>query len=521
MLPVPANILKRLRLEDAIHAEAKSWQSLMPVAPGWDLVEGDAQTIANWLNGQLRAGLPTVRNVVVSARKVAHGIRPIPIWGFAERITYRALVDFILRNETPLDRSAETYLKFIGAPIRYAQSLLPPTSPLQFATIGGSEIKYVVKADITAFYDYIDHGILSRELLTRTGDNDAINCLMSLLAEVQGRAFGIPQLLDSSDRLSEIYIDIAERDILRRGWPAWRFNDDFRIATRNFSAALSAIEDLAAAAREIGLTLSDGKTTTPRYITYAFENFGLGVDDEAPEELQRLQAEDAIGDYTEGIGETDPSWAVEVIARIYTPDTPADERSKNGIDLGSVRGEEFRLLRRCLGRLIRAGVPDSLPHVLKLVAYVPALTPWVVRYVVKAGSQQLGQAVLVLDHIMTNITLSDWQRLWVVHAIDELEVLKPDAPGNSSARIEWVARLRHGRHSPVVASEAAFALASVGSISYDELEYALRDQPGALIPWYLGGIRRLYERGDATAKEFMAIRGEGGLFAALLPGSST
>jgi hypothetical protein len=34
---------------------------------------------------------------------------------------------------------------------------------------GAAMIKYVVKADLASFYDYVDHEILGRELLIRTG----------------------------------------------------------------------------------------------------------------------------------------------------------------------------------------------------------------------------------------------------------------------------------------------------------------------------------------------------------------
>ena len=108
MLPVPTDVLKRLRLEQAITNEAQSWQALMPSQPGWDQAAAEAPVLApRWLNGQLLSGLATVRGVVVSARKVPHGVRPVPVWGLAERVTYRALVEFILRNEPQLDRSPE------------------------------------------------------------------------------------------------------------------------------------------------------------------------------------------------------------------------------------------------------------------------------------------------------------------------------------------------------------------------------------------------------------------------------
>jgi hypothetical protein len=517
MIPVPNDVLKRLRLEHAITDEAQSWQSLMPSQPGWDQAAAEAPALARWLNGQLLSGLATVRDVVVSARKVHHGVRPVPVWGLAERVTYRALVEFILRNEPQLDRSPEAYLEFISAPVKYAQALEPLPSRGRIPLLANSVIRYVVQTDITAFYECVDHGILSRELLTRTGDYAAIECLMSLLAEVQGRSFGLPQLLEPSDRLSEAYIDIVERDMLRRGWAAWRFNDDFRIAVRDFGSALAAIEDLAASARETGLTLSDLKTTTPRYTTYLLHNFGLKIDDEVPEDLRRQQAEEAVGDYTEGVGETDPTWAVKRIADANSPDMKRAQRSKDGIDLGSVRGDDFRVLRRALARLIRAGIADSLPDVLKLLAYVPSLTPWVIRYVIAAGDEHLAEALKVLDEVVAKISLSDWQRVWVIRALDELKALTSAAPGDPAARTGWVTDLRHSRCGPIVYAEAAVALAAVGKIDFVELEYALRTQPAALTPWYLAGVRRLGGRGGATDDQYAAIRREGGLYTVLLP----
>jgi len=48
MIPIPANTLKRLRLEAAIHDEAQSWQSLIPPPPGLEQIETDVQIMAKW-----------------------------------------------------------------------------------------------------------------------------------------------------------------------------------------------------------------------------------------------------------------------------------------------------------------------------------------------------------------------------------------------------------------------------------------------------------------------------------------
>jgi hypothetical protein len=115
-----------------------------------------------------------------------------------------------------------------------------------------------VKADLASFYDYIDHEILGQELLIRTADHAAIECLLDLLGEVQGRRYGLPQLLEPSDRLSDLYGDRVLRALRRKQWPAWRFNDDFRIAVETFEEAKRALDDLTAAARDNGLAVRPG-----------------------------------------------------------------------------------------------------------------------------------------------------------------------------------------------------------------------------------------------------------------------
>jgi hypothetical protein len=514
MLPVPLDVLRRLRLEQAIADEAASSQYLLPPTPGHDSIADQAIPFARWLQGQLAAGSLAVPQVVVSTRKTQHGVRPVPVWGFAERIAYRALVDFILRNEPPLDRSPEAYLRFISGPAQLARELEPPSGIAML--VRSSVIHYIVKADVHAFYEYVDHSILSRELLTRTGDYQAIECLMSLLVEVQGRSYGLPQLLDPSDRLSEIYIDLVERDVLRRGWPSWRFNDDFLIAVRDYASALAAIEDLATAARDVGLTLNDVKTTTPKFSTYVMENFGLQIDDEFPTELRRHEPEDLVGDYMEGVGEVDPHWAIRLVRDTKLPDTPSDGWNEDDIDLGNLRGDDIRLLRRALARLVRHGTAEALPHVRKLAVYAHSLTPWVIRYVVAAGEQASEGAAKVLSEIIATVSLSDWQRAWIVRALGDLGLLDPGAAGDPSAAVEWVRSLRHGRHGPIVRAEAALALAAVDQIEYADLELGLRGEPAALASWYLVGIRRLHDRRGVTDDQLAAVRGEGGLNAAVL-----
>jgi Reverse transcriptase (RNA-dependent DNA polymerase) len=330
MRPLSAALIKRLRIKEALEAELGDGGNLLPPQPGLKAIEPHATEVETWLSGQLQAGLIVAPQQVANARKSGHGIRPVPIVGIIERAVYRALTDFILRNEPDLDRSPKAYISFVQAPILYAGDLSQEGGP-GFLKVFGSGIRYVVKTDISAFYQYVDHAVLASELVAKTGDYEAITALVEFLGELQGRQHGLPQLLNSSDRLSEVYIDIAERDLLRKGLAVWRFNDDFRIACRDYPGALRAIEALDEAARQIGLVISEYKTFTPTFTRYAFDTLGLQVDDTIPQGEQQ-DAEGAVADYTE-IDETEE--AEHSLELIRSAQAPSDDES--GADAGPRR----------------------------------------------------------------------------------------------------------------------------------------------------------------------------------------
>jgi len=522
--PLSNELCKRLRLKEAAEAEAAAEQNLVPATPLLERVGADSSNFGVWLQGQMRDGLSTTKQVVVAARKAQHGVRPVPVWGLPERVIYRALVDFILRNDPPLDRGPDAYLHFVEAPVVHARELDQKKASesgaqkgvFQFLTVGSSSTKYVVQSDITAFYEYVDHGVLARELLTKTGDHEAIQALTALLGECQGHDYGLPQLLYASDRLSEVYADIVERNLLRKGWAVWRFNDDFRVAVSNYADALACLEDLAAAAREVGLTLNEVKTTTPRFTTYSMDHFGLSVDAELPEELRLDDPVDVVADYTEGAGEPDPAWAFEVLSKAWSPETPPDERAEDGLQLSTLNGDGVRQLRRALGRAIRATTPDVLDDLVKFFAYAPSLTPWLCRYAVASGASQLERAATVLDQVLSRVSLGDWQRLWVLTAVDDLSLLGDAAPGDVSSRASAVNQLLHGRHSALVASQALLTLAAGGYSTLEDVEHGLRERPDATKPWHLAALVRLHARGLVTPQQYSAYRDEGGLERTLL-----
>jgi hypothetical protein len=150
-----STLLARLDLAAATVAECNSTRNLIPPEPWTALVQANAADLAVWIGSQLLAGGPRVPNSIIAAKKAARGTRPVPLMGIIERVAYRALTTLVLASLDPLDRTAEAYRKFIAAPIDDIFDGLDGT--LTPAQLNGM---YVVEADITGFYQYVDHGIL-------------------------------------------------------------------------------------------------------------------------------------------------------------------------------------------------------------------------------------------------------------------------------------------------------------------------------------------------------------------------
>jgi Reverse transcriptase (RNA-dependent DNA polymerase) len=491
-----AALIKRLNLQDAVLAEAAATRNLLPDEPMWDKVAAAAEQIASFLENQLRAGFNPALQVEIAARKPAHGVRPIPYWGTLERVAYRALATAAVADLDALDRSPQAYLNFITEPGRYARDRQPPQKRSKLAAFfffSESPVKYVVKSDITAFYQFIDHAVLADELLLLGVNFELIEALMELLAEVQGRSYGLPQLLDASDMLSELYADRIERDLLRSGFAVWRFNDDFRVACDTYADALAAIEALDASARRVGLVLSEHKTVTVGIVKYILDAFDLSPS-EAGQTINVDDVEDIVGDYTDDFGKEDAEAAFDVIrmAKVGSSDLESDPDEGRSIDLGNLRGEDVRLLRRAVNGLTLAGDARAISDIVRLAVYAPSLTPNLMRYLRTIGGGLKPQddarisVVAAVDRLARDVALNAWQNLWLVDVVHDLDLLSEDLDDKEAThhRTQWVDDLRRDTSNEALRAAATRALAAQGLVSVASVIAAADRASNALLQIY-------------------------------------
>ena len=505
MRPLPRPVIDLLDLESAISAEATFRRDLLPEEPGWQALFSNQTAVAEWLRSQLQSAYLPSREVIIGARKAGHGVRPVAVLQMLDRVIYRALVSQLISGRPPTDRSAEEYLDFVLAPIMHAIESRSSIGSNAFS-FAESDTKYVVKTDISAFYQYIDHEVLANELILQTGKFDIVEALIDFLSDIQGRKFGLPQQLYASMELSEYYIDIVERRMTREGYDVWRFNDDFRISATSYPHALRAIDRVSAIAGELGMVINEQKTITPSFSTYLMDNTDISVDDEVPTDIV---AEDAVGDYLDAV---DPDNLDVARSRITgaRPDSDAE------IDIRKSNSDDVRALRRALAAFRLAADPEVAEDSVRLIAYIAAITPDIIEYLVALNDSLV--AGTTISQIITNVSLNEWQELWIVDALRRMQLLDSRSTDALDVRIEWVRNLILPGHSPLVRAHSFWALSNAGLVGVPEVETAMRDAPSALTSWYLSSLNELIATADTRAQKIIsAVKRDSRLGTWLLP----
>lgn len=479
-------LLHNLDLEYAAAAVASERQNLLPPQPSWSLATNYPRILAKLTRARLGKGMVVHASVEIAARKSGHGLRPLPFVGVPEQVVYSALTNFLTNGAPAPGRSPEDWVKFSRAPVDYGASLgpQPPDIPDPFHDLPSlSPIKYVVRSDVVAFYRYVNHEQLHDELITQGADYEGAQHLRDFLGELQGAAIGLPQLLHSSDVLSEIYIDAVERDMLRKGHNIWRFNDDFRIACRGYVAALEAIEHLDACMRKVGLTLNEPKTTTPTFSSYYNDVSGLTVSGIGPI-VSNQEVEDLVGDYADQ--DTQDAEAAASLLDRLTEDPTRD----TDIDLHTTAPPDVRLIKRAIASLALAKDQRALAKIPKIVRYLSELTPTAIKYVLALGTARVAKTRLgnALDEMAQRMATNSWQRIWIIHGYVGAHIF--DLKTNRDQRVEWLRQSLTASETPLRA-QAVWALALCREITLDEVVRELETAPECVHLYYAEAARVL------------------------------
>jgi hypothetical protein len=509
-----AEVRRSLKVKDAVEAELGAPGRLLP--PRWgDLAltsNGDAVVV--WLTSLMRRDFRVCHEDMLLARKLGRGARPLSLLGLQERILYRGLVSLIENSSHILsDRSHDAYEAFQKAPLQI------------------EDCRYVLKTDITAYYQYVDHERLVDEVVTQTGDDLVISTVVELLNHAMGRAYGLPQLSDSSNLLSEIYIEPMRRALVRSGFAVSRFADDFRVACRSYDEALSAWETADNAARDLGLVLNESKTSTPGKGRYAASL--TAVRDQEKELFDALAVEDLDepeysdsddtdhvttlidgADFDEGEAEDGSDESAINGAASAAQLTAAGEILNRWLaeeeDEETQRQEAAHVTTALLGRALRVFASGydarAIEHVAILLVYEPSLTPTIARYMLRCSESDRTAVRNALDEVCGKGIVNAWQAVWMAYVAGGLP--RRRLSGRHFEHIDWLERQCQSSN-PAVAAEAILALARRRLVRVDAINAVLNrltsvQRPTGVVA--LAAVGSESEALDAASSELDRLR---------------
>jgi hypothetical protein len=347
-----------------------------------------AVNLSNTFLQVLEAGLATGyrprRIDVVQVPKWDTTTRPASDMPIADEVIYSSLAEYLKEHVHP---GLVTFTGLHGDGQSYeAFEQYPLTVP---------DTQYVLEADASSFYEYIDHERLMSELVGLTGEAAISNALLGLLEGWLGAAHGIPQGPSASAILADIYISPVSRALSRAGFMHSRYSDDFKVVATTWDEVRRAQLLLERALREVGLVIAIGKLRTPGIETY--------------QEILDL-VEEGEQEYGPDEDEQGPLTAEEVEAEVLT--------IRNCLAQPKVTIEWTRLVRRSLAKLGRAGSERALVFVPRLLNSYPHITQSLSAYVrsLMTGVHEEAALNVVVSWLKSTGFRYPWQIGWVLHA---------------------------------------------------------------------------------------------------------
>lgn len=474
--------VQQLDFEMAVGQEAEESRSIVPPDIDWRRVPNYTGLLPDDVKNKLSNGNRFRRSVEITAKKPRPSGRPVSYLGIFERIAYRAMVNEALACIPEPDRTPEAWRSFVESPIKLAEQLSNrPYRPFAIDNVlpEYSPFSYVVKADVASFYRYVDHEVLLNEMIGQGVSFESARSLASFLHQLHGRRAGLPQTIAPSHRLAELYVDPAEREMIRKGYNIWRYSDDFRIACREYSDAIKSLDDLERALLGIGLTLNELKTAIPKFSSYFEDNSEDGYDED--EEL--LTQDDAllvVGKFTEKLGSGgSPGHLVE----------PID------------------YLRRALLTLASKSHPGGLGVLMAIVRFAGYLTPSVLGYLTslaKVDAISAEEAAKVIDPLRQRAENTDWQKMWLIYA--HITTNSFNCPGED-ARRDWLLDCQMNTGSEVLRAYSLLGLAHGGWLDLDQFFDGREKAAGAVESIY-AEVGRVGMRGRSDRRIRAAFAGD-------------
>ena len=431
--------------------------------------------------------------VFVSVPKAGHTTRPAALLTLGDRVVYEALVDAL----RPRIDSA-----MIGPEIAFWPR--GSVTPKQWRTFEASSVvdaaTHIGLADITAFYESIEHERVRDTLTELTGRREVVDALVEFLNRVMASSRGIPQGLSASDAIATAYLTPLDHSMSRECVEYRRHGDDFRISARSYSETKRILSVLEGQLRRTGLLLSGSKAlimAAGRYKSAldegdrTVEQTRMALLHDSIEALRGDQ--DAISDLLKRAGRDDLGWDFfyhgsvsfeDMVAQLTEHISASDAQVAARVFVEAMNHspttaeplapEVFHhRVTSSLARLAAAKSDAAIGHVSDLLGVAPEKTDIVAGYLLSARDEDAPSVVRAVFEILESERFrTSWEKSWLMQVVGKFS---EHVPAGKFDVINAIARDENEQAMTRV--EALKALAKMGSCDQSLVRRLWNTQP--------------------------------------------
>lgn len=339
-----------------------------------------------------------------------------------DRLFYQALADQaapVVNAKTDHDRSFSHKLD----PEKGASMFLPTRtcwSALQKALSNHSKdegLLYIVKLDVANFFGSLNQHTLINVLNDSGYPKSLHSRLEAIFRSFTGdrSSRGILQGMYPSDLFGNFYLAPIDRLLKEHEVPSARYVDDIYVFVSSMKAAHRLMRELIPALRSYDLTLNEAKSVIiPKSSLLTEEPDLEALFSDAVDEISEQIDDDGFhADYGfqsdwEEVEEDEDGNDLELKATIALFDS-----------IGDYPGHEESIERFCLPLFSKASSNHAIGHVIDSFKKRPAMSQIYAAYLARFLHAE--NVCEFLIGLVDDTTLVDWQRIWVLAALSQLD----------------------------------------------------------------------------------------------------
>lgn len=349
-------------------------------------------------------------------------------------------------------------------------------------------LPFVVRADITGFYESIDHEILRDVLLALTGKRHEVNALIEFIARVMNSNKGIPQGLEPSDVLATAYLSQVDSHMTRLGVNYCRHGDDIRICSADSRAARESIYEFERNLRAHGLLMNAPKSEIMTLEEYkGLLSFGDRIEEATREALSKEMIDELDQDDGSGIldlikksGDEELGWIFfyhhamtfeELVDALRGAIEPEDAEIAQRLlekaleDTAGLEGiksrDEFHYrVTKALIRLSACKSPSAIPYLQAVLERSPEKADLVAQYLMSLEGEHAREICSSIESVINDTRFfTAWEMTWLFRvALEHTSEL-------TRSLLETIEGMAvDEQHEPLLRLECVKILGKVGSL---------------------------------------------------------